>query len=112
MLKHAALSYDIPDALGPDNCMMSTMSATMPGAGLAGEGPGVRTFIFAYILQGKRKIGVFSFNDAYFAKSSSADDSQQSKMIEVYCLNETSRQSNTQRQMRRRAGQMQKQARW
>lgn len=85
MLEHAALSYDISYAFGPDNCVMSTMSATMPGADFAGLWVGLRTFIFADIFQGKRQIGVFSFDDAYFAKGSSADDSQQSKVVEVYC---------------------------
>lgn len=98
MLEHAALSYDIPYAFGPDDCMMSTMSATMPGADFAGLWVGLRTFIFADILQCKRQVGVFSFNDAYFAKGSSADDSQQSKVVEVYCWIERRCQSNEQRQ--------------
>lgn len=85
MLEHAALSYDISYAFGPDNCVMSRMSATMPGADFAGLWVGLRTFIFADILQGKREIGVFSFDNADFAKGSSADDSQQSKVVEVYC---------------------------
>lgn len=54
MLKHAALSYDISYAFGPDNCVVSTMSATMLGADFVGLWVGLRTFIFADILQGKR----------------------------------------------------------
>lgn len=75
MLEHAALSYDISDTFRPDDCMLSTMSATTPGAEFAGLRIGLRTFIFADILQGKREVGVFSFNDANFAKGSSANDS-------------------------------------
>lgn len=98
MLKHAALSYDISHAFGPDDCMVSRMSATMPEADFAGLWVGLRTFIFADILQGKRQVGVFPFNDAYFAKGSSADDSQQSKVVEVYYLIKRGCQSNVQRQ--------------
>lgn len=75
MLEHAALAYDISHAFGPDDCMLSTMSATTSMADLAGSRFGLRTFIFANILQSKRQIGVFSFDNAYFAKGSSADDS-------------------------------------
>ena len=85
MLEHAALSYNIPYAFGPDDCILSIMSATTPESDFAGFCVGLRTFIFANILQCKRQIGVFSFNDAYFAKGSSADNSQESKMVEVYC---------------------------
>lgn len=73
MLEHAALSYDISYAFGPDDCVVSTMSATMPDADL--RWLVVRTFIFADIFQGKRQVRVFSFNYAYFAKGASADDS-------------------------------------
>lgn len=36
MLEHAALSYDISYAFGPDDCMFSTMSATTPEIDFAG----------------------------------------------------------------------------
>lgn len=85
MLEHAAFSNDISHAFGPDDCMLSTMSATTPVADFAGSRFVMRTFIFADILQSKRQIGVFSFDNAYFAKGSSADDSQKSKMVEVHC---------------------------
>lgn len=32
MLEHAAFSYDIPYAFGPDDCMVPTMSTATPGS--------------------------------------------------------------------------------
>lgn len=45
-----------------------------------------RTLIFAYVLEGKRQAGVFSFDDSYFAKGSFADDPQEAKVIEADCV--------------------------
>lgn len=36
----------------------------------------LRTFIFAYVLEGKRKTGVLPLDDANLAKSTSANDTQ------------------------------------
>lgn len=59
---------------------MSAMSAAVRGA----LGISLRTFIFAYILQGKGETRIFSLDNSYFSKGSSADDSQQSEVVEVY----------------------------
>lgn len=35
----------------------------------------LRTFIFAYVLEGEGEVGIFSFDDSDLAKSTSTDDS-------------------------------------
>jgi hypothetical protein len=42
------------------------------------------TFILAYVLEGKREPGVFSLDDADFAKGTLSDDAQQAEVIEVH----------------------------
>ena len=45
----------------------------------------MRTFIFAYVFKGKGQAGVLPLDNAYFPKSALANDSQETKVIEVDC---------------------------
>lgn len=42
------------------------------------------TFIFANVFQGERETGIFALDDSNFAKGSFADDTKQSKVVEVH----------------------------
>lgn len=48
-----------------------------------------RTFILADVFEGKCKSRIFPFNNANFAKSSLADDSEQSEVVQIDCLRES-----------------------
>jgi len=67
MLEHAPFADDVPYALGSDN------------------------FIFAYVLEGKGQAGVLALDDTHFPKGTSADDSQQTEMVEVHIAVEVDR---------------------
>jgi len=60
VFEHSALTDDVTDALGSYD------------------------FIFADVFEGKGQIGVLAFDDSNLSKGASADDSQQTEVIEVH----------------------------
>jgi hypothetical protein len=56
-------------------------SQPMPGFNFLRQFDGNPTFIFSNILERKRQARIFPLNDAYFAKSASADNSKQTEVV-------------------------------
>ena len=79
MLEHAALADDVADTFRPYHCYTASALGD-PDGGECDE----RTFILAYVLEGEGEPGVFSLDDADFAKGALADDAQQTEVVEVH----------------------------
>lgn len=88
MLEHAAFADDVPYALGSYNCgkkprqhsdqrRRDWMDAVRRFAAR-------RTFIFPYVFQSKGQAGVLALDDANLSEGASADDTQESEMVEVH----------------------------
>lgn len=88
MLEHAALSNDVPYAFGSDDCGGARTRSVRPAnsnivsEGVTGAMAGtnwlvskvLRTFIFAYVLEGEGETSIFPLDDADLAKRTTAND--------------------------------------